>query len=382
MEFKGFKNTNIYLDGRGIIKTGFKIENKKIREEIGHDENLLELADKYIVVPGFIDKHIHGANNSDAMYPTFEHILNISKSIAREGTTSYLPTTMTQSKENIVAALKNIKSYKEKNVQDGAEVLGVHLEGPFISKKYKGSQPEEYILPCDVDLFKEFQEASGDNIRHVTFAYEEDGKEFTEYLVSQNIVASIGHSNAKATEVFEAASKGVSSATHLYNAMAGLHHREAGTLGGALLSDKISVEIIADLVHVSKEAISLVYKIKGKDHISLITDAIEAKHLPDGEYKLGGQKVNVKGNEARLESGVLAGSTLSMNQAIKNFIEVTGVSMTDAIDMATINPARVLKIENQKGSLKEGKDADFTVIDKDFNVYLTVRGGKVIYNQL
>lgn len=382
MEIKGFKNTYVYFEGDGIIKSGFKVENKKIAPIDSDADGLLELDDKYIVIPGFIDKHIHGANHSDAMYPTYDDISNIAKSIAQEGVTGFLPTTMTQSKENVAAALKNIRIYIEQDNDEGAAVLGIHLEGPFISKKYKGSQHEQYILADDIETMKYFQEVSGNNIRHVTFAYEENGREFTEYLVKQGIVASIGHSDATAADVFEAVKAGVTSVTHVYNAMRGLHHREAGVLGASLLADELYCELIADLIHVSPEAIRILYKMKGKDKIVLVTDAIESKHLSDGVYQLGGQDVYVKAGEARLASGVLAGSNLMMNKAVKNFIDVTGVFLTEAVDMATINPARVLKIDGQKGSIKFGKDADFAVIDKDLNVYLTVRGGKVIYNRL
>jgi N-acetylglucosamine-6-phosphate deacetylase len=372
----------VYFEGDGIIKSGFKVENKKIAPIDSDADGLLELDDKYIVIPGFIDKHIHGANHSDAMYPTYDDISNIAKSIAQEGVTGFLPTTMTQSKENVAAALKNIRIYIEQDNDEGAAVLGIHLEGPFISKKYKGSQHEQYILADDIETMKYFQEVSGNNIRHVTFAYEENGREFTEYLVKQGIVASIGHSDATAADVFEAVKAGVTSVTHVYNAMRGLHHREAGVLGASLLADELYCELIADLIHVSPEAIRILYKMKGKDKIVLVTDAIESKHLSDGVYQLGGQDVYVKAGEARLASGVLAGSNLTMNKAVKNFIDVTGVFLTEAVDMATINPARVLKIDGQKGSIKFGKDADFAVIDKDLNVYLTVRGGKVIYNRL
>ncbi|MGB4014501.1 MAG: N-acetylglucosamine-6-phosphate deacetylase [Bacilli bacterium] len=372
----------MYFEGDGIIKSGFKVENKKIAPIDSDADGLLELDDKYIVIPGFIDKHIHGANHSDAMYPTYDDISNIAKSIAQEGVTGFLPTTMTQSKENVAAALKNIRIYIEQDNDEGAAVLGIHLEGPFISKKYKGSQHEQYILADDIETMKYFQEVSGNNIRHVTFAYEENGREFTEYLVKQGIVASIGHSDATAADVFEAVKAGVTSVTHVYNAMRGLHHREAGVLGASLLADELYCELIADLIHVSPEAIRILYKMKGKDKIVLVTDAIESKHLSDGVYQLGGQDVYVKAGEARLASGVLAGSNLTMNKAVKNFIDVTGVFLTEAVDMATINPARVLKIDGQKGSIKFGKDADFAVIDKDLNVYLTVRGGKVIYNRL
>lgn len=378
---KGFKNCNIYIEEQGILKTSLLLSNKKIAA-IGQDiEEGIELNDDLIVVPGFIDRHIHGANHSDAMYPNFDDVLNIAKTIASEGVTAFLPTTMTQKIENIDKALENLRCYIDQKVEDGAEVLGVHLEGPFINKIYKGAQPEEMIIASDVEVFKHFEEMSGGNIKQVTLAYEENGRELTEYLASKNIVVSIGHSNATAKQVKEAADHGVTSLTHAYNAMKGLHHREAGTIGGALLDDRIYLEVIADLVHVSAEAIQILYRIKGKEKLNLVTDAIEAKHLEDGIYHLGGQSVTVRGSEARLSSGVLAGSTLHMNQAIKNIMQVLNISITDAVDLATISVAKCLKIDNQKGSIKIGKDADFTIIDRCLNIYMTVRGGKIIYQK-
>ena len=381
MEFKGFKNANVYVEGKGIVKTSVKVEKGKIAsfEEV---VDALELNDNLIVVPGFIDRHIHGANNSDTMYPNIEDIRNICKTVASEGVTAFLPTTMTQTIENICAALANVRNYMETENDKGAYVLGVHLEGPFISKKFKGAQVEECIIPCSVETFKKFQEVSGDNIREVTLAYEENGKELCNYLYANNIVASLGHTNATSLEVIEASKNGATSATHTYNAMKGLHHREAGTVGGAMLCDNIYCELIADLIHVCPEAIRVLYQAKGQDKITLITDGIESKHLPDGTYKLGGQDVFVKGKEARLADGTLAGSTLKMNDAIKNIIGVLSLELTKAIDLATINPARVLKIDDKKGSIALGKDADFAVIDKDLNVYLTVANGKIVYNNL
>ena len=378
---KGFKNANIYIEGKGIVKSSLVIENGKIAS-FDETKDLMTLREDLIVVPGFIDKHIHGANHSDAMYPSLEDIKNISKTIAREGVTSYMPTTITQSEENIDKALKNIKEYIEKKNKDGAFVLGTHLEGPFISPKFKGAQPEQYIVPCSVEKFMHYQAVSGNNIKQVTLAYEENGKDLCNYLLSQGIVASIGHTNATALEVLEAAKNVVTSATHTYNAMKPLHHREAGTVGGVMLADTIYAELIADLVHVSPEAIKVLCKIKGLDKIVLVTDGIESKHLPDGTYSLGGQEVTVKGREARLADGTLAGSTLKMNQAIKNIKNVLGINLEKAIDLATINPARNLRIDHIKGSIALGKHADLTVIDKDLNVYMTISKGNIIYNSI
>jgi len=379
--FKGFKNCNIYLEGKGIVNASLSVENGKIKNLEACD-GAIELDEKYIVIPGFIDRHVHGANGSDAMYPNLEDLRNICKTVAKEGVSAFLPTTMTQTEENIKAALNNIKEYIEKENDKGAFVLGAHLEGPFISPKFKGAQLEECIIPCDVEKFKVFEEACGGYIKEVSLAYEENGKELSNYLFSKGIVASLGHTNATAKEVIDAASNGVTSATHTYNAMKGLHHREAGTVGGVMLCDNIYAELICDLIHVSEEAIQVLYQAKGQDKITLITDGIEAKHLPDGTYKLGGQDVFVKGKEARLENGTLAGSTLKMNEAVRNAQEVLNLSMEKAVDLATINPAKVLKIDDKKGSIALGKDADFAVVDKDFNVYMTVSNGLVVYNNL
>lgn len=378
---KGFKNVNLYLGDKKIVKTSLLIENGKIKK-IGEvlEDGLTTLDDSLVVVPGFIDKHVHGANNSDGMYPTLDDIENIALTIAKEGVSSFLATTMTQSEENIDHALENIKRYMEKQ-NKGAEVLGIHLEGPFISKKHKGAQVEEAITACSVEQFKHYQEKSGDNIRQVTLAFEEDGEGLVKYLVKNNIVASLGHSDATSAQVKEAAALGATSVTHCFNAMRGLHHREAGTVGGSMLCDDLYCELIADLIHVSPDAIRILFKTKGKDRIVLITDGIEAKHLPDGEYSLGGQKVYVKEGAARLVDGTLAGSTLSMNVAMRNIKEVMAMDYLDVVDLATINPAKNLKIDYKKGYIKEGYDADFTVINNNFEVFKTINKGKIIFEK-
>lgn len=380
--FKGFNKVKVYVDGLGIVEKTVVVKAGKITSICDQEnEELLSLDPNLIVVPGFIDKHVHGANHSDGMYPTIKDITNIAKTIASEGVTSFLITTMTQTRKNINLALQNARNYIENYNTEGAVALGVHLEGPFISKKYKGAQPEECIVPCDVETFKEYQKSSGNHIKQVTLAYEENGRDLVRYLKSQNIVASLGHTDATAEQALEGIKQGITSATHTYNAMRGLHHREAGTLGAVMIADEVYCELIADLVHVSVPAIKLLFKVKGKEKIIAVTDAMESKHLPPGKYQLGGQEVFVEGNEARLKDGTLAGSTLLMNQGLKNLYDITGLELTDIVDLATKNPAKNLNIYDTKGSIAVGKDADFTVIDKDFNVYMTIREGKIIYQK-
>ena len=276
--------------------------------------------------------------------------------------------------KGLTISKEEFRKYNLKMADLGVDELFKDLKGIKVSPKYSR-------MFCDVEKFKVFEEACGGYIKEVSLAYEENGKELSNYLFSKGIVASLGHTNATAKEVIDAASNGVTSATHTYNAMKGLHHREAGTVGGVMLCDNIYAELICDLIHVSEEAIQVLYQAKGQDKITLITDGIEAKHLPDGTYKLGGQDVFVKGKEARLENGTLAGSTLKMNEAVRNAQEVLNLSMEKAVDLATINPAKVLKIDDKKGSIALGKDADFAVVDKDFNVYMTVSNGQVIYKK-
>ncbi|MDE6660619.1 MAG: N-acetylglucosamine-6-phosphate deacetylase [Anaeroplasmataceae bacterium] len=383
MKCVGFKHSNIYVYGKGLEKTSLSVEDGKIKkiDNALEDKELLELDDKYIVLPGFVDKHTHGANSADFMNPSKEKIRLILSAIAKEGTTSCLATTMTQSKENISLSLETIADYIEEK-PSGVEILGIHLEGPFISPKHAGAQPLKYIIPCDIKAFDSFNEKAKNHIKQVTLAVEENGLDLVKHLKTKGIVASLGHTDCTYEEAVDAIHQGATSVSHMFNAMRGLHHRNAGTVGAGLLEDNLNCELICDLIHVSKPVVQLLYKNKGSSNMCLITDAMEAKWMPDGDYQLGGQKVIVKHGEARLEDGTLAGSTLKMNDAISNFMQATGASLIDAVDLATINPARCLHIEDRKGSIEVGKDADFVVVDKDLNVYMTICRGEVVYSKL
>ncbi len=379
----GFKNIEVYTEENGIVKTSLAIKDGKI-SAIGNAIEVEELAsfnENAIIVPGFIDQHIHGANGADAMDGSVEALNKIATAVAKEGTTTFLATTMTQSEENILNALSAVKEYIENNYEEGARVLGVHLEGPFISPKFIGAQPLEYVVKGNAELFDKYYKASGNSIKIVSLAPEMDGAdELITHLKEKGVVASIGHSGAKYSECEKSVKLGVSNITHTYNAQLGLHHRDIGVVGAGLMIDEVNCELICDTIHVSIPAIKLVIKNKPHDKVTLITDAMRAKHLPDGLSELGGQTVIVKNGEARLENGALAGSVLKMNDAIKNLVTLAGVEFTDAIDFATVNPAKNLGIFNETGSIKVGKNADLTILDKTtFEVLLTVRNGKVIY---
>jgi N-acetylglucosamine-6-phosphate deacetylase len=377
---KCFKNALCYVEGKGIVKTdilfGEKIE--KIGPVCSCAEEI-ELPENAVVLPGFIDEHIHGAGGADAMDATEASLSTIANTVAAEGTTAFLATTMTQSRENILAAMRAVKEYRECE-HDGARLIGIHLEGPFIAAAHKGAQPLEYVAKPDIAVFDEYNKASGDAIKIVTLAPEEDGAcELIAHLFENGIVSSVGHTGAKCADIEKAIGFGARSVTHTYNAQSALHHREIGTVGSAMLFDELSCELIADTIHVSVPAIKLLAKCKPDGKLILITDAMRAKGIADGESELGGQKVFVKNGEARLSDGTLAGSVLRMNRAIENMVKHAGMSLTEACDLATINPARALGIDGEAGSIREGKRADFAVLDDKFNVLYTVCGGKIIY---
>jgi len=376
---KCFKNALVYVAGEGLKKCSVTFDEKIVGIGDNATGEEIVLPEGAIVLPAFIDQHIHGAGGSDGMDATVADYEIIAKTVAAEGTASFLVTTMTQSVENITKAMQAVKEYRE-GEHDGARVVGIHLEGPFIAAAYKGAQPLEYVAVPDVETFKAYNEASGNAIKIVTLAPEVEGaQELIKYLSENGIVASIGHTGAKCANIEKAIANGASNVTHTYNAQTALHHREIGTVGSAMLFDELNCELIADTIHVSVPAMKLLIKSKPADKVSLITDAMRAKGMPDGVSELGGQVVYVKNGEARLEDGTLAGSVLRMNRAVQNVVTKVGVPFTQAVDYATINPARMLGIDGETGSIAVGKRADFTVINENYDVLYTVSGGKVIY---
>ena len=380
---KGFKNANVYVYNQGIIKTNLGIENGKIAY-IGNDEKviteILPYNENQVIVPAFIDQHVHGAGGADAMDGNIEALKTIANSLASEGTASFLATTMTQSKENILKAMRAVKEYRESYFDFGAEILGIHLEGPFISEKHVGAQPLDFVAKPDKKVFDEYNVASGKAIKIVSLAPEVEGAdELISHLDKSGVIASVGHSDAGFKDIEKAINKGLKNVTHTYNAQRGLHHRDIGTVGSAMYFDNLNAEAICDLIHLSAPAIKLLIKNKPHDKFTLITDSMRAKHLGEGLSELGGQKVIVKNGEARLENGALAGSILKMNDAIKNLVLKLDVPFTSAIDYATINPAKNLNLFDSIGSIEVGKKANLTILDGEFNVHLTIRDGNIIY---
>ena len=323
--------------------------------------------------PGFIDVHVHGCSSYDVMDQDPDNLKIISSNLARTGVTSFLPTTMTLGLSEIENAL--IKIRKNKDLVDGAQILGCHLEGPFISKIYKGAHDENYIIPPDYELVEKYS----DIIKIITLAPELDGSmEFIDFCKERNIIVSIGHTNATYEKATEAIHRGAKHFTHTYNAMTPLKHREPGAVGAAMLHD-VTCEIIADNIHVHPAAQKVLVKTKGYQKVVLITDAMRACLMCDGSYNLGGQEVIVNDRQARLKDGTLAGSVLTLNTALKNIIHSTDTPLPYAIEMLTMTPAKLLNIYSQKGSIDTDKDADFTIFDDNFNIHFTIAGGKIIY---
>ena len=346
------------------------------------DAKVITLSPDYQVIPGAIDIHIHGASNSDAMDATHDALSTMAKTLPKEGTTSFLATTMTQSTQAIESALINAGKYIENQTQEHAEIVGIHLEGPFISPARKGAQPEDYIVDPDVTLFKRWQEMAKNQIKLVTLAPEQpNGLDLAAHLRETGVVASIGHSDATYDQIDEAIQAGTTHVTHLYNGMRGLHHREPGVLGAAYLRDELYVELIADGIHCRPEMIKLAYNQITSERMILITDSLRAKWLEKGTYDLGGQPVNVDETKATLSDGTLAGSILKMNDAIKNTMEYTDCSMTDIIKMTAENPAKQLRIFDRKGSIQVGKDADLVILNDRLDVEMTFCRGNLAFKK-
>lgn len=346
------------------------------------NHEVIRLTPQYQIVPGMIDVHIHGVNGVDVMDATPKAIQTMAKTLPREGTTSFLATTITQSEEKIEQALANVANYMKHPSHGAASCLGIHLEGPFISDKRAGAQPHQYILPPDIDLFRKWQKIADGNIRLVTIAPEEKhGFEFTKYLSDTGVIVSIGHSDATYQQVVQAIRHGVSHVTHLFNGMTGIHHRDPGVAGAALLRKELMVELIADGIHVCPEMIAFTYDQVTSERLILITDSMRAKCLKKGRYELGGQEVEVSGLEARLVDGTLAGSILKMKDAWKMMKECTGASIHQCIQMTSQNAAKELGIDRQKGSIAVGKDADLVVFNSECDIELTICQGIIAYER-
>ncbi|HLR35582.1 MAG TPA: N-acetylglucosamine-6-phosphate deacetylase [Tissierellales bacterium] len=357
----------------GIIK-------KIIPEDKINDEYYSEIIDgeNNFLAPGFIDIHNHGNSGYDFMDATEGAIDEMTKFHFKNGVISTLGTIITSSDENIEKAIVNLQEYKNKN--DRAQVLGIHLEGPFFNLLKKGAQPKEYIKDPYLEGMKKYNELAKGSLKMVSLAPELKGADsLISYLKSENVMVAMAHSNATFNEAKKGVDNGVTIATHLYNGMRSFSHREPGIIGVSLTDERVYCELINDRIHLHDAATLMAIKMKGIDKIVLVSDAMRAAGLENGEYELGGQKVFVKEGAARLENGSLAGSTLNLRDAVYNMIKWLNIPTHQAVRMASLNPAKAIKIDDRKGSIEVGKDADLIIFDENINVEAGIVGGNITW---
>ena len=331
------------------------------------------------IVPGFIDVHTHGAYGFDTNDAQPEGLRNWMKNIPEEGVTAICPTTITQTEEVLTKAVKNVAQVVEEGYE-GAEILGIHFEGPYLDMVYKGAQPEQCIVKPDVEQFKRYQKAANGLIKIITMATEQD-EDFalTRYCVDHDVRVSIGHSAATFDEAALAIANGATSMTHIFNGMTAFHHRKPGLVGAAMRFRDTFGEVICDGNHSTPDALNDLFMAKGRDYTIMITDALMVKGLPVGTKVLfGGNEIELypDGSAHLTDTKGLAGSTLKVNQGLKVLVEKAMIPWDYAINSCTINPARYMGVDDRKGKLVAGYDADIFVLNDDYSVEMTYVKGK------
>ena len=362
------KGAEVYIDNGFSRKTIEIIDSKiKIHDEnyvLPDDGELVEASGKKIV-PGFIDIHTHGGVGVDVNAANTDELEKIGEFFAKNGTTSWLCSVLTDTEEQTLWCIDQFNEYKKKK-RKGSDLVGIHLEGPFLAKEYKGAMPEFLLRKFDINLLKKYQERSGGNVRYLTVAPEVDGiaggiKEMTEL----GIAVSLGHSGADYETTMKAIENGATAATHTFNAMKLLHQHFPSIMGAVMESD-VYCEAICDGRHLHPGVVRLLIKTKGLDRVVAVTDSIMAAGLPDGKYKLGVNDVVVEEGDAKLaDTGVRAGSTLTQNVALLNLLKFTGRPLAEVLPILSENPAKLIGIYDRKGSIEDGKDADLVLLDEE-----------------
>jgi N-acetylglucosamine-6-phosphate deacetylase len=380
-----FYNARLYVP-EGPTRDGWMLvdESGKIAEIGTHDKARPDRENTETVdcggsrlLPGLIDVHVHGGGGYNVLDGSFEHLDGMSRFHAAHGTTAFLATTTTTQHENILRVLDSVSSMIGQ--LNGADLAGIHLEGPFIDAVRRGAQSLEYIQPPSMDKMKAYLEAARGNIRIVSMAPEvEGGLEAAAFLASLGITVSAGHTNATFEQMIAAVAAGVSHTTHHFNGMSPLHHREPGVAGAGMMLPELTTELICDGIHVHPAAAKLLFTLKGPDSVCLITDAVFCAGLPDGEYG----SVTMRQGEVLLSGGTsLAGSGLTMLAAVRNAVKFTGLPLETILPSATSVPARQAGLADRKGSLAKGKDADFLLVDEDLGLRATYVKGKQVYQK-
>ena len=326
------------------------------------------------VIPGFVDLHIHGSNNCDVMDATAASLSGLSAFLLRQGVTSFLGTTMTESPEKIEAALAAMRRCME---QPRSPLLGIHLEGPYLNPDFRGSQAEKHLRPPRREEYLPWFKAG--HIKLITLAPElPGGEELMRDACAHGITVSVGHSGASYEAAQQYFARGATQITHTFNGMIGIHHRQPGLFIAAIERPETAFEVIADGVHVHPAVLRMLLRLVGGERLLAVTDAMRAAGLPDGRFALGDRRVTVRGGVSRSEDGRLAGSTLTMGQALKNLMRFCGLTLAEALPMVTRAPARAIGVYPQKGSLRIGADADMVLWDEELGARATIIGGALV----
>lgn len=374
------KNGKVYIN-HTFVEMTVGVYNGKIRlfpadKKLPEGAGIIDVSGKK-VVPGFIDIHSHGAAGVDVNGAAAEGLETICKAVARCGTTSWLASVLTDTEEQTKRCIDEFK--KHKNMEHkGADLLGIHLEGPFLCSMYKGAMPEHLLQMPNMLLLREYQRRAGGYIKYITVSPEVEGiVDDIPEMIKLGMAVAIGHSGADYDTSWRAIHNGVSACTHTFNAMK-LMHQHFPAIMGAVLESDIYCEAICDGRHLHPGVVRLLIKTKGLDKVIAVTDSIMAAGLPDGQYRLGVNHVIVKDGDARLEDGTRAGSTLTQNVALKNILAFTGRPLEEVLPLLTENPAKLVDVYDKKGSLEDGKDADIVVLDEKNDIFeVFVQGRKI-----
>ncbi|MCB9220023.1 MAG: N-acetylglucosamine-6-phosphate deacetylase [Ignavibacteriales bacterium] len=366
---------------KGIITTKrgkFYHVGPESKMDISSDHIIFDVSNKYIF-PGFIDLLVHGgAGGFGFSDGSDESIKKISEYFLRKGSTSILASLHAKPKQDLLDDLSRVANYIKAN--PNSNIVGIHMEGPYLNPELKGAMNESYLWKPSVSSFKEMWKASEGLMKMMTISPELDGAlDVIREASFYGVVCSIGHSTASYEQVDLAIDRGAAHVTHMFNAMKPINHRNPGVAVAALLRDELKIQLIADTYHVHPATMEFLLKSKSSKGIILITDSIRVGGMHEGEKtQFSDQSVTLSGNKAVMEDGTIAGSTLTLNRAIKNMYETTGAKLTEAVRMATVNAAKVIKLDS--GIISSGKPADFVVLDRDLNVEMTIMNGEVRYN--
>ena len=371
-----FTNGKVYVDGR-FQDTDLLVQDGRVAGFSGKADEVVDLGGK-LLVPGFLDLHTHGGDGVDVNAATAQDLAKIGKFFAKNGTTGWLCSILTDTPEQTLWCIDQAKAAMAAPIT-GAQLMGIHLEGPFLCSAYKGAMPEHLLRKGDPALFRQYQQAAEGAVRYITVSPEVEGVVDMIREISGSTTVAIGHSGADYETSCAAIDAGAQACTHTFNAM-GLFHQHRPGIMGAVLERPVCCEAICDGRHLHPGSVRMLLACKGWDRVVAVTDSIQAAGLPDGHYKLGVNDVVVEDGDAKLASnGVRAGSTLTTGQALKNLVKFTGESVEKVLPLLTANPARLIGMDHRKGSIAPGKDADLVVLDQDLNVTATYVAGVNVY---